>query len=169
VKTRTFAFVACVLAAGARPCVAQSSTLHPPAALIAALGELHEVDTLGGLPTAIRGGTFALTGDGKAVGWVLAEPGGKWNPTDTIVDTSLPGRRMIVALCNASACALSYERGGIAHVYFVAAFVRNGAAWKMDWLGQGNRATATASALATLLRTRSATGYHDDPNPGRDY
>ena len=168
-KTRAFAFVACVFAAGARPCVAQNATLHPPAALTAALRELREVDTLGGLPATIRAGTFALPGGEKAGGWVLAEPGSRWNATDAIVDTSLPGRRMVVALCNASRCALSYERGGIAHVYFVAAFVRNGTAWKMEWLGQGNRTTATASALATLLRTGSATGYQDDPNPGRDY
>jgi len=169
VKLRAVTFAACVIAVTVRPSVAQSATLHPPAALVAVLGTLREADSLGGLPAQIRAGTFGLPGDGKAGGWVLAEPGGRWNPTDTIVDTSLPGRRMIVALCDASACALSYERGGIAHVYFVAAFVRNGAAWKMEWLAQGNRSTATANALAALFRTRYATGYQDDPHPGRDY
>jgi hypothetical protein len=169
VKLRACMTIAWVLVPTAGRSVAQSAALNPPPAIVDALVALREVDSLGGLPTEIRAGTFALPGGGKANGWVLAEPGGKWNPTDTIVDTSLPGSRMIVALCDASACALSYERGGIAHVYFVAAFVRDGATWKMEWLGRGNRSIATANALAALLRTRRAAGYQDDPHPGRDY
>ncbi len=168
-KRRAFAFVACVLAMSARPCVAQNATLHPPGALVAALGELSQADSLAALPAPIRAGTFALPGGEKAGGWVLAEPGGRWNATDVVVDTSLPGRRMIVALCDASACALSYERGGIAHVYFVAAFVRDGTSWKMNWLAQGNRPVSTANAVTALLRTRSVPGYQDDAHPGRDY
>lgn len=168
VKSIVLTCAACALIAVAG-LKAQAAALHPPAALAGAIGEMREVNSLGGLPTAIRTGIFALPGGGKAGGWVLAEPGGRWNPTDVIVDASLPGRRMSVALCDASVCALSYERGGIAHVFYVAAFARNGAAWKMDWLAQGNRTIADANALRALLRTRSAAGYQDDPNPDRDY
>lgn len=159
----------CAIAASALPGAAQSTALHPPAAIVAALGELREVDSLAGLPAAIRGGTFTLPGGEKASGWVLAEPGGKWNATDSIVDPSLPGMRMTVALCGASACALSYERGGIAHVFLVATFVRQGATWKMTWLAWGNHSIADANALATFLRSSSVPGYHDDPHPGRDW
>ncbi len=168
VKWIVLTCAACALIAGAGLQAAQASALHPPAALDGAI-ELREVNSLAGLPTGIRTGTFALPGGRKAVGWVLAEPGGRWNPTDVIVDASLPGRRMSVALCDASICALSYERGGIAHVFYVAAFARNGGAWKLEWLARGNRTIADANALRTLMRTRSAAGYQDDPDPARDY
>jgi len=168
VKSILLTCAACVVSALAVPAGAQGVALHPPAALVAAAGELRPIGTLGDLPANIRTGVFTLPGGEKAGGWVLAEPGGRWNPTDTIVDPSLPSRRMIVALCNASLCALSYERGGIAHVYYVAGFARTGSAWKLEWLASGNHSIVGASALAAFLRAPSSSGYRDDPNPGRD-
>lgn len=169
VNARAVFFAAYAVAASTSQSVAQSASLHPPASLVASAGELHAVEALDELPVAILAGSFSLPGGGKASGWVLAAPGAAWNPTDVIVDASLPGRRMIVALCGASACALSYERGGIAHVYYVAGFARAGSSWKMQWLAWGNRPLATAAALRDLLHTRSASGFHDDPHPGRDF
>ena len=73
----------------------------------------HEVHTTTGLPPAI----LALCdggGDGK-----LAEPGQKWNATDSITDPTLPGKRLIWAAVGREYYVVHYERGGIAHTYHI--------------------------------------------------
>jgi hypothetical protein len=143
--------------------------IHPPSALVKVLGQLSEIGTLAGLPEPIRSGTFVLPGGGKAAGWKLAAPGGAWNATDAIVDPSLPGRRMIFAACDDGACVLHYERGGIAHMYYVMTLARDAGAWKLTWLGTGHPAFANYGTLKAALVRGSAPYYFDDPDPRRDF
>jgi hypothetical protein len=100
---------------------------------------------------------------------VLAAPGAPWNATDAIVDPSLPGRRMIVAACDSAICLLHYERGGIAHLYYVMAFVHEGSSWKVTWMASGHPAAANFVALKALLQNRSWPDYSDDTGAHADY
>jgi hypothetical protein len=49
----------------------------------------------------------------------IAEPGGKWNATDSITDPTLPGKRLIWAATGGEYFVVHYERGGIAHSYHI--------------------------------------------------
>ena len=49
----------------------------------------------------------------------LAEPGGKWNATDVVVDTTLPSKRLIWAAVGGDYYVVHYERGGIAHTFHI--------------------------------------------------
>jgi len=49
----------------------------------------------------------------------LAEPGGKWNATDSIIDPTLPGKRLIWVAIGRDYYVVHYERGGIAHTFHV--------------------------------------------------
>jgi hypothetical protein len=69
----------------------------------------HEVHSTSDLPWAI----VTLCG-GK-----LAEPGGKWNATDSIIDPTLPGKRLIWAAIGGEYHVMHYERGGIAHTFHI--------------------------------------------------
>jgi hypothetical protein len=68
-----------------------------------------EVRSAGQLPPAV----IALCGS------TLAEPGGKWNATDSITDPTLPGKRLIWAATGGEYFVVHYERGGIAHSYHI--------------------------------------------------
>ena len=93
----------------------------------------HEVHSTRELPSAI----LALCdggGDGK-----LAEPGQKWNATDSIIDPTLPGKRLIWAAIGGEYYVVHYERGGIAHTYhiLVAKLARNDTKPKVVWRAVG--------------------------------
>ena len=49
----------------------------------------------------------------------LAEPGGKWNATDSIIDPTLPGKRLIWVAIGRDYYVVHYERGRIAHTFHV--------------------------------------------------
>jgi hypothetical protein len=49
----------------------------------------------------------------------MADPGQKWNATDSIIDSTLPGKRLIWAGIGNGYCVVHYERGGIAHTYHI--------------------------------------------------
>jgi hypothetical protein len=170
-KSRAFRFgvSTLVLLSWATWARAENTTLHPPAAVIQSLAQLREIDSLAGLPAEIRRGVFGLPGGTQSKGWELAAPGGAWNATDSIVDPSLPGRRMIFALCNADICVLHYERGGIAHMYLVMTLVRKGDEWMATWLAYGHPGAANVQGLKSLLQNRSSLDYHDDTDARLDY
>jgi hypothetical protein len=148
----------CVLSASA---YAAKQPLTPPANVLAAFSSLHEIDTLAGLPADIRTGNVTLP-DGKPLGgWVLAAPGGAWNATDSVVDPSLPGRRLHFAGCDASTCVLHYERGGIAHIHLVVTLVLRNGGWKATWIAYGQPAMKDLAALHALLENRSSADYSD--------
>ena len=66
----------------------------------------HEVHSTSDLPPAI----VALCAGGKGR---LAESGQKWNATDAITDSTLPGKRLIWAALGGDYYVVHYERGGI--------------------------------------------------------
>jgi hypothetical protein len=143
------------------PALAAKTPLDPPAAALAQFASLREIDSLGGLPPDIRSGNFVLPDGKKLGGWVLAAPGGAWNATDSIVDPSLPGRRLHFAACNASYCVLHCERGGVAHIHLVVTLARANGAWKATWIAYGEPAMATLAELHALLENRSTADYSD--------
>src|SRR5262245_55258718 len=69
----------------------------------------HEIHSTSDLPAAI----VALCGS------KLGDPGEKWNATDSILDPTLPGKRLIWAAIGGDYYVVHYERGGIAHTYHV--------------------------------------------------
>jgi hypothetical protein len=165
--------VAALVAASllAAPARAATQPLDPPASAQAAYLEAHEIDSLAGLPAPIRDGTFLLP-DGKPLaggGWVLAAPGGAWNPTDVVTDPSLPGRRLHFAVCDANACVLHYERGGIAHIHVVMSLTLKSGRWKATWIAIGQPAMKDPVALRALLQSRSAASYFDGPQAAVNY
>ena len=73
----------------------------------------HEVHSTNGTPSKI----LALCdggGDSK-----LAEPGQNWNTTDSIIDPTLQGKRLIWAAAVGDYYVGHYERGGVAHTYHI--------------------------------------------------
>jgi hypothetical protein len=97
------------------------------------VSRFHEVRSTRDLPPAV----LALCdsgSDGK-----LAEPGQNWNATDSIIDPTLPGKRLIWAAVGGDFYVVHYERGGIAHTYhvLVAKFAKNDAKPKVIWRAVG--------------------------------
>jgi hypothetical protein len=92
----------------------------------------HEVHSTGDLPGPI---IAVCAGDKKN----LAEPGGKWNATDSIIDPSLPGKRLIWAAIGGDYYVVHYERGGIAHTFhvLVARFAKSDTNAKEVWNAMG--------------------------------
>jgi hypothetical protein len=92
----------------------------------------HEIHFPSDLPPAI----VALCAGDKNN---LAEPGGKWNPTDVVIDPSLPSKRLIWAVKGGDYYVVHYERGGIAHTFqiLVAKLEKNDAKPKTVWSALG--------------------------------
>ena len=53
---------------------------------------------------------------------LMANPGEDFNPSDNILDESIPRKRLIFAGVSAKRCFVFYEQGGIAHMYILAFF-----------------------------------------------
>ncbi|HEX3421059.1 MAG TPA: hypothetical protein VHT01_07505 [Candidatus Udaeobacter sp.] len=69
----------------------------------------------------------------------LAEPGGKWNATDVVIDPSLPSKRLIWAANGGDYYVVHYERGGIAHTFhiLVTRLAKDDAKPKIVWSAMG--------------------------------
>lgn len=89
----------------------------------------------------------------------LAEPGGKWNATDVVMDTTLPGKRLIWAAVGGDYYVVHYERGGIAHTFhiLVAKLAKNDTKPKAVWKAIGGPFKDYAAFLDALR-----TGKLDD-------
>ncbi len=72
----------------------------------------HEVRTTTNLPPAVV--AFCADDNGR-----LAEPGQNWEPTDAIIDSKLPRKRLIWAATDGEYFVIHYERGGIAHSFHI--------------------------------------------------
>ena len=92
----------------------------------------HEVHSTSDLPPAI---VAICAGDKNN----LAEPGGKWNPTDVVIDPTLPSKRLIWAAKGGDYYVMHYERGGIAHTFhvLVAKLTKGEPKPKMVWSAAG--------------------------------
>ena len=101
-------------------------------------------------------GVVALcTGEGHE----MADPGQKWNATDSIIDPTLPGKRLIWAGLGDGYYVIHYERGGIAHSYhiLVARLTNDAAKPKLLWSAMGGPFDNYAGFVAALR-----TGNLDD-------
>lgn len=89
----------------------------------------------------------------------LAEPGGKWNATDVVMDTTLPGKRLIWAAVGDGYYVVHYERGGIAHTFhiLIAKLAKNETKPKSVWKAIGGPFKDYAAFLDALR-----TGKLDD-------
>ncbi len=106
----------------------------------------HEVHSTSDLPPAVL--TLCDGGsDGK-----LAEPGQKWNATDSIIDPILPGKRLIWAAVGGEYYVVHYERGGIAHTFhiLVAKLAKDGPEPKPAWRAIGGPFKDYAAFIAAL-------------------
>ena len=138
---------------------AGSSSLHPPATVMRQLDGLRRLDRVEALPLAIRSGDFE--GARGYEGWAFAEPGGAWNETDVIVDSTLPHRRLIFAACNDELCLVHYELGGRGHSFHIVAVEKCEDHWKTLWNAYGFRPVHNLGELRALLRNQSDL-YYDD-------
>lgn len=76
------------------------------------VSRFHEIHTATNLPATV----FALCADGAGR---LAEPGQKWQVTDTITDDKLPTKRLVWAVTDGDYYVVHYERGGRGHSFHV--------------------------------------------------
>ena len=76
----------------------------------------------------------------KNDGVLLAEPGAYFQVTDVIVNSELPGRRLIFAGASKEYCFIHYEMGGIAHTYFVILFRLAGDGATFEWGARSDHA-----------------------------
>ena len=72
----------------------------------------HEVRTTTNLPPAVV--AFCADDNGR-----LAEPGQNWEPTDAIINSKFPRKRLIWAATDGEYFVVHYERGGIAHSFHI--------------------------------------------------
>ncbi len=105
----------------------------------------HEVHSTSDLPTAIV--ALCTNGVGK-----LAEPGEKWNATDSITDPTLPAKRLIWAATGSEYYVVHFELGGIAHTYhiLVARLTKNEAKPKVVWRADGKQLKDYAAFLDAM-------------------
>ena len=137
---RKVSIVAFALACAPLVAAAQKSAPAPPAAISASAASFKPVTRVEDLPPVAR---------------PMAEPGADFNATDVIVDPNLPGRRLIVAGCSATVCAIHYERGGIAHTFRILGLVRGANGWKIVWNVYGPKRLPDYAALRAVLEGRS--------------
>ena len=71
----------------------------------------HEVHSTRDLPPSV---IAVCAYDGR-----IADPGQKWNATDSIIDPTLPAKRLIWAPVGGEYYVVHFERGGIAHTYHI--------------------------------------------------
>ena len=109
------------------------------------LSRFHELHATIDLPPSI---VAVCAGDNNK----LAEPGQNWNATDSIMDPTLPGKRLIWAAVGGDYYVIHYERGGIAHTYHVlVAKLSNGEAKpKVIWGAVGGPFKDYAAFVAAL-------------------
>jgi hypothetical protein len=111
-------------------------------------GRFQIVTSVRGLPLGVRDELRTLFGSATLD---IAEPGAAFQATDVIVTPNLPNRRLIAAGCSADFhCLVHYERGGIAHSWYVMLFQWTPSATRFEWGG------AAPGALATIEEVQKA-------------
>jgi hypothetical protein len=105
------------------------------------------VTSVRGLPLGVRDALQTLFGSQTLD---IVEPGAEFQATDVTINPNLPHRRLIAAGCSIEYCLVYYERGGIAHTWYVTLFHWTPTATRFEWGG-----TAPAG-LATFDDVRNA-------------
>lgn len=82
----------------------------------------------------------------------LAEPGAKWQPTDYITDSSLPGQRLIWAATDGEYYVVHYERGGYARSFHIMVVVLGDGQQRVRtvWRSVGNKLKDYNAFVAAL-------------------
>jgi hypothetical protein len=95
-------------------------------------GDFQMIRKAGDLPPAVRA-TFTENGGNRLV---LADPGGKFNPSDVIWDSSVPQQRLLFAGIANERSFVHIEQGGRGHTYLIEVFeVRRGFEARPLWFG----------------------------------
>ena len=105
------------------------------------------VTSIRGLPLGVREGLQTLFGSQTLD---IAEPAAEFQVTDVVVNPKLPIRRLVAAGCSLDYCLVYYERGGVAHTWYVALFHWTPAETRFEWGG------TAPGGLATVNDVRSA-------------
>jgi hypothetical protein len=79
--------------------------------------------TVAKVPDSVRS---AFANAAHQESFLMADPNGRWEPTDVIRDPNLPRRRLASVAIRAELCVLFYEHGGIGRNDNVAAFRMSG-------------------------------------------
>jgi hypothetical protein len=82
-------------------------------------GQFKVVSKTDGIPANIKQAFSKVT---REAPFAMADPGKKFQVTDVVYDRSLPRRRLVFAGVQGDTWFVHYERGGLAHSYFVVAF-----------------------------------------------
>ena len=133
----TFTRALCAIAVAALS-VVLSARQTKPAALSEALrahvtsDRFDIVTSIRGFPLGVRSGLQTLFGGPDLD---IAEPNEKFQATDVMTMPRLPGRRLSAGGCSTDHCLVHYERGGIAHTWFVAVFHWTPAETRFEWGG----------------------------------
>lgn len=90
----------------------------------------------------------------------MADPDGRWEPTDAIRDPKLPRRRLTTVAMGAELCLLFYEHGGIGRNNNVAAFCISGDHAEPIWHAYVSREVGDAIALAKAVKEKN---YREAP------
>ena len=98
------------------------------------------VTSIRGLPLGVRTALQSLFGSETLD---IAEPGAAFQANDTIVNATLPTRRMIAAGCSYERCLIYYERGGAARTWHVVLFHWTPEQTRFEWGGAAPRGLVT--------------------------
>ena len=110
------------------------------------------VTTVAALPASVKEGLAQLFGETLK----MAEPGAPFQATDVLGPDRLPFRRLIAAGCSADHCLVHYEKGGIAHLYYVTLFRNAGddpKRAKFEWGGSSGGGLTDVAAVKDALVT----------------
>ena len=142
------------LIAFACACQAASGQTQSAATLPAALAahlkseRLEIVTSIRGLPLGVRD---ALQDLFDTLTLEIAEPGAEFQVTDVIRTPNLPIRRLVAAGCSIDHCLVYYERGGIAHTWYVALFRWTPQATRFEWGGTAPNNLGTIDKVKTAV------------------
>ena len=125
-----------------------TTTLSPALRTHLQTSKFELITSIRGLPLGVRDRLQMMFGRGTLD---IAEPGAEFQVTDVIVKPNLPIRRMISAGCTRDFyCLLYYERGGIAHTWYVTLFRWSPDETRFEWGG------AAPGGLKTIEDVRKA-------------
>jgi hypothetical protein len=120
-------------------------------------GALVEVRRTDQVPSPVWTAFAAATPDHAVT---MANPGGKWQATDVILEGNLPWRRLIFAGTSDRYVLLYYERGGIAHSHHLVLFHLDGEEARMVWRAAPD---SSLQSLADVPAAIQSPGVRDDP------
>lgn len=118
------------------------SALHIPSQFV----QYHKVADV---PQPVR---LAFAKAAEEENFFMADPGGKWEATDVIIDARLPRRRLSAVAVGAGLCLLFYEHGGIGRNNNIAVFRLGNGQAEANWHAYVPDDVVDSISLAEALR-----------------